>query len=437
MNRHKKTAIVDISLRIDNASKAPVRSFLQALQLTEAMRCLQLAGELGTRLENEIFQQIIDLLKRGGENLPEIAKADYLGQVEYISRGIYDLCSLKLNWDREEYISLILGKIFSYEKNDLRLYSGAVGVANNIYNTLIKEYDNKLRLCLKKMPFKDVTDEFPDRVEFPDMRCVDVFALAGELNQRHKPICVFFSGIDNANISALTKLIVFINLYILRFQIITMAIAKKLLDGYSVIENLEYKQIGELLLIWLRGHDIGHFCGEDNLGKIMTQQDREYLILHELKSDLISLYMLRFLRDDLLEGENLLKAYLVSLAEMLRYIRRGRFYNYPDSASAFLTYSYFKGHGSIVFNAKANKFKIDRKKLEGDIEEMTFTLLELFSEGDVSRARQFINQWGDLSELGQRKLPDELASLEADDIPYYIDFNFITKNEILIGSRES
>jgi hypothetical protein len=210
-----------------------------------------------------------------------------------------------------------------------------------------------------------------------------------------------------------------------------MAIAKQLLDGYSLIEGLEYKKIGELLLIWLRGHDIGHFCGEDNLGKVMTQHEREYLILHELKSDLISLNIMRYLTDSLLEGESLLKAYLVCIAEMLRYIRRGRFHNYPDSASAFLTYSYFKEHGSIVFNAKSNKFEIDTKKLETDIEEMTFTLLELFAAGDASRAGQFINRWGDLSALGQRKLPDELASLEADDIPYYIDINSDAKSGIL------
>jgi hypothetical protein len=430
MNTIRKTAVFDISLTIDEVSKAPVRYFLQVLCLTEAMHHLQLAGGLSTRLENEIFQQMMDLLRRGGENLSEVERADYLGRVENISRGIYDLCSLTLNKDGEEYINLILGKIFSYEESDLRLYSGALGVANNIYSDLIKEYDNNFRRCLNKSPFKNVNDEFPDKFEFPDMRCIDVFALAGELNQRHKPMCVFFSGGDNANTSALTKLIVFINLYILRFQCITMAIAKKLLDGYSVIEDLEYKQIGELLLIWLRGHDLGHFCGEDNLGKVMTQHNREYLILHELKSDLVSLNRMRYLTDSLLEGESLLKAYLISLAEMLRYIRRGRFYNYPDSASAFLTYRYFREHGAMVFNANTSKFEIDRKKLETDIEEMLFTLLKLFEEGHASRAREFIHQWGDLSAPGLRKLPDELASLEDDDIPYYIDINLAVESEI-------
>jgi hypothetical protein len=437
MDSYKKTVVVDISLRIDDLSKAPVRCFLQALSSTEAMHHLQLAEQLSTRLENEIFQQMIDLLRLAGQNLPELQKADYVGQVEQISQGIYDLCSLTLNRDGEGYINLILGKIFSYEKDGHRLYSGAAGVANNVYNDLIKEYDSKFRVCLNELPFMNVAEEFPDKLEFPDMKCIDIFALAGELNQKHKPICVFFSGADNADTSALTRLIVFINLYILRFQCITMPIAKRLLEGYSVIDGLEYKEIGELLLIWLRGHDIGHFCGEDNLGKVMSQHEREYLILHELKSDLISLYIMRHVADGVLGGESLLKAYFVALAEMLRYIRRGRFYNYPDSASAFLTYSYFKESGSMVFNARANKFEIDKKKLGTDVEEMTFTLMELFSSGDVSRARQFIHQRGDLSELGQRKLPDELAFLEAHDLSYYIDFNFIPRNEILIGSAKS
>ncbi len=430
MSTTKKTAVFDISFGIDRASKAAVRSFLQVLHLTDSMHSLQLAGGLSTRLENEMFQQIIDLLKREGERLPEIDRPDFLRQIENISRGIYDLSSITMYRDREEFIKLILGKIFSYEKNHLRLYSGALGVANNAYDELIREYDDRFNQALKKLQF-GFTEGLPDRNEFPDIRCIDVFALAGELNQSHKPICVFFSGGGNASTSALTKLIVFINLYILRFQSITMPIAQKLLDGYSVIEGLNYNQIGKLLLIWLRGHDLGHFCGEDNLSKVMAQHDREYLILHELKSDLISLYMMKHIADDALGGRILSKAYLAALAEMLRYIRRGGLYSYPDSGSAFLTYSYFRESGSMVFNARANKFEIDEKKLEADIQEMALTLLALFADGDVSRAKQFMHQWGNLEAVGQGRLPAELKSLEADDIPHYIDINFTESGENL------
>lgn len=426
MNQTKKTVVVDIRLKTDLGSwSGVVGPLIQALRLTEAMQRLQLAGELGPRLENEIFNQIISLLRSAAREMPDIEKQNYLRQVENISRGIYDLCSLTARGDGEEPINLIIGKIFSYEKKGHRLYAGAAGLSNNSYNGLIREYDNEFERCLRDSPFRSLMDRTPGSSEFPDMKCMDVFALAGELNQRHKPICVFFSGTAGVNTSALKKAIVFINLYIRRFQNITMAIAKRLLDGHSLIENLEYNDIGKLLLIWLRGHDLGHFCGEDNLEKVMNQHDSEYLVLHELKSDFISLYVMRYLSNSLLEGDGLLSAYLVSVAEMLRYIRRERFYNYPDSVSALLTYLYLSESGSIVFNAKAGKFEIDKEKLDKHIEEMTLTLLDLFSEGDAPGARQFLKRWGDPAEVREKKLRNELGPLEADDIPHFVDINFV------------
>jgi len=263
------------------------------------------------------------------------------------------------------------------------------------------------------------------------MRCIDAFALSGELNIRHKPICVFFSGNEYDSASALSRLTVFINLYIIRFQIISKQIAKEVISDYSIVETLDYKSIGKLLLIWLRGHDVGHFYGSDLLGEKMSEFDRTYLILHELKSDLISLHNLRYLRDDLLNGNQLNMAYIISIAEMFRYIRRGRFFHYPDSASAFLTYSLFRESGSIKFNSKTKRFNVDFKKLEDDVDDAIYNLLKIFADGNVKEAKKLVNRWGDIRELAEKPLPDELGLLEENDIPHYIDFNFITKEEIL------
>jgi hypothetical protein len=94
-------------------------------------------------------------------------------------------------------------------------------------------------------------------------------------------------------------------------------------SDYSAIENLDDNGIARLLLLWLRGHDTGHFYGVDSLSRRMPELDKIYLILHELKSDLVALYNLRYLADDLLKDDLFIKAYITSIAEMFRYIRRG------------------------------------------------------------------------------------------------------------------
>jgi len=181
------------------------------------------------------------------------------------------------------------------------------------------------------------------------------------------------------------------------------------------------------LILWLRGHDLGHFFGEDKLRGKLSEMDKNYLILHELKSDLISLYNMRFLREDLLKGGLMDKAYVISISEMLRYIRRGNFYLYPDSASAYLTYRYLRESGSLVLDSKIKGIKIDFMKLERDIEDFTMMLLKLFRDGDVTKSVEFVNRWGDIRELAIKKLPVELEFLEDRDIPYYLDFNFVLK----------
>jgi hypothetical protein len=263
------------------------------------------------------------------------------------------------------------------------------------------------------------------------MRCIDVFSLAGELNIRHKPICVFFSGGGSENLSTLSMMTVFINVYVRRFEFISKEIARNYIEGYSTMENLDYETIARLLLLWLRGHDIGHFYGVDLLEKRMPELDKTYLILHELKSDAVALYNLRHLADDLLKDDLLAKAYMVAMSEMFRYIRRGKFYKYADTASAFLEYMYFKESGSIEFDKEAKKFKINFNKLENDIENLNTNLIRIFAEGDIREATELVNRWGNIKELGQYGLSDELGVLEDADIPHYIDLNFVTRDGVL------
>lgn len=432
MNKYKQTGVADLSIDIVEGLKETLRSFLEALEYVEALYHLQNSNERSLSLENSIFQKIIGTLKRGGLYLSGEEKLDLENQTNLMSQGIYDLFPITLKHKGKDYMDLIIGKIFSLDKDNRRCYSGVVGLVNKSFDNLIELYDSKLDFFAGKLPLSAHNNNYSIKKSAPLMRCIDVFSLAGGLNTRHKPICVFFSSGSVGNISTLSKLTVFTNIYVHRFQLISKDIARRYMVDYPVIESLDCEDIAKLLLIWLRGHDLGHFYGKDCLGKSMPELDKDYLILHELKSDMVSLYNLRYLKDDLLKDGFLAKAYVVSIAEMFRYIRRGRFHNYPDTASAFLAYSYLKENSSITFNSKERRFKVDFDKLETDIENLTRELFKIFAEGNVSHARELVNRWGNIEELGQINLPGELKVLEDTIVPHFIDFNFITRDRILL-----
>ena len=426
----RRSAVFDVFVDFDEGLKETVRSFLHALEYVDALYHMQNAGE-NYLLESILWGRIIETLKKGALYLSGKERLDLEGKIDHLARGIYDLCPITLRHKGEDYIDLTIGKIFSPDKNNRRCYSGAIGVINKSFDSLIQTYDEKMDFFLEKLPIPKKYKESSIRSNAPIMRCIDVFSLAGELNIRHKPICVFFSGGGSENLSTLSMMTVFINVYVRRFELISKEIARNYIENYSTIENLDYEMIARFLLLWLRGHDIGHFYGVDSLEEKMSELDKTYLILHELKSDAVALYNLRYLADDLLKDDLLAKAYIVAISEMFRYIIRGKFYNYADTASAFLAYMYFKESGSVGFDKEAKRFKINFNKLENDIESLNTNLLKIFAEGDIREATELVNRWGNIKELGQYGLPDELRVLENTDIPHYIDLNFVTRDKIL------
>ncbi|MER3446337.1 MAG: hypothetical protein C4291_05570 [Candidatus Dadabacteria bacterium] len=427
----RRSAIFDVFVDFDRELRETIRSFLHALEYVDALYHIQCAGETSFVLENSLFGRIIETLKKGALYISDEERLDLERKIDHLARGIYDLCSITLRRKGEDYIDLTIGKIFSPDKNYRRYYSGVIGVINKSFDSLIRAYDEKMDFSLGSLPIPEEYKGSFIRGNVPVMRCIDVLSFAGELNIRHKPICVFFSGGGSENLSTLSMVTVFINVYVRRFELISREIARRYIENYSIIEDLDYKTTAGLLLLWLRGHDIGHFYGVDSLEKMMSELDRTYLILHELKSDMVALYNLRCLADDLLRGDMLAKAYMVSISEMFRYIRRDRFYNYADTASAFLAYMYFKESGSVEFDVRTKKFRINLSKLEEDIENLNTNLLRIFAEGDMRGATELVNRWGDIKELGQHSFPHELRVLEDADIPHYIDLNFTIKDRVL------
>jgi hypothetical protein len=430
MSDTSNTVTSEITVILPEDLNGAALSFGGALRIIDELNKKQLSRELTLSLEKSLWSELTEKLREGSTELPEEYRERYNAGVSGLGKGIFDLFPLTAgSAEKGKEIELVIGKVFSSEAEGESYYSGAAGVVNREYDALLSEYDGNLPLFTNSLLISRGYRGKVIQGDIPQIRCLDVYSLAGGLNVRHKPICVFFSGGTKENVSSLSRMTVFINLYTARFKEMTEKIALRYLAGAEALTELTPDETARLLLIWLRGHDVGHFIGADRLGRAMSEFDRDYMILHELKSDMISLYNMKHLSDGLLNGGLLHKAYLLSVAEMLRYIRRGGFVKHPDTGSAYLAYRHFRDRGAIRHDPWEGKFIVDMKMFESVVDEFAWDLVRLFADGNDTRARGFVNSWGWLgveeTDGLPRGCPEELRRMIADtDFPHYIEYSF-------------
>lgn len=432
MARTGNTVTADITVAPPQELSGAAHAFHDALFLIDDMHKKQLSRELTLSLEKTLWNEITEKLKAGSSGLSGEARERYDAGVSALGKGIFDLFPLTAGSVKTgKEIELVIGKVFSSEGDGESYYSGAAGLVNPGYDGLLSEYDGCLGLFTEALLTSRGYRGKVLQGEVPRIKCLDVFSLAGGLSVRHKSICVFFSGGTKENVSSLSRMTVFVNLYAARFKAMTEKIALRYLAGAEALAELTPSEAARLLLIWLRGHDVGHFIGADRLGRVMSEFDRDYMVLHELKSDMISLYNMKHLSDGILGGGLLHKAYLLTVAEMLRYMKRGGFYTHPDTGSAYLAYRHFRDRGAIRHDPWEGKFIVDVKALEAVVDEFAWDLVRLFADGNETRARGFVNSWGWLAVETKdglpRGCPEELRKMIADtEIPHDIEYNFVT-----------
>ncbi|MGH7884356.1 MAG: hypothetical protein ACRENO_01525 [Thermodesulfobacteriota bacterium] len=413
----KLTANFDINIDSAEIDKNLLNSFFNTLSCISTLFQIDKVEKYFPTSENYFLNKIVDILKDGTQNLDEKSKSDLDLQIQNLSKGIYDLTSILYRNLEDKTYELIFGKVFSPENNNKKMYGGVLGLLDPKLGKLVEKFDVLSEKIYESFKFKGNKSFSEIKSEF---RCMDVFSFAGELNRIDKPISVFYSGGNSENISSLSKVAVFSNVYFYRFKFISSELGKRFIVNFEMPEDETLKNI---LVCWLRGHDLGHGFGIDNLEKKMKSNKKEYYALHELKSDIASLYLLKRISKELFDVDIIKQIYFVFISEMFRYIRRENFYKLPDSASALLAYKYLIDSGAITFDKAVLKFNIDFRKFECFIETFYIQLIELFAEGDSEKAVDLINKFGEIKKLGQEKLPNELAFLEDNSIPHYLEFN--------------
>ena len=424
MNTDKLTSKIVFDYDLNGYNPKLINSVSEVLDYID--RLAEKGGQdpLILTVENEYYEKIILSLREGISELGDEEKKRLGSKLNEITGGFYDIDTINFSSPDS---SLIIGKIFSAQKSYQKRYGGAYGLFNREANEILGKYDAVAEEVYTILPYipDDKKENFNKNKS--EINCIDAIRFAGDFNLEYKPISLFYTGIKSHEVPVQSKVILFTNIYFKRHEFISEELGRKFIHDYYERENVDRSDINKTLVYWLRGHDLGHFIGSDNLGKnikdILGKNVRDnrrlYYILQELKSDVISLYIFKNRLNELIENFDIKIVYQVFLSELFRYMRRGSLLHYADGGSAYLAYKYFIKSEAITVDRKFMHY-IDYEKLSHDIDLLCEELLNIFDDGNQLIATEFVDKLVEFESLTSKELPEELEFLNDYSIPFNI-----------------
>ena len=389
MKYHTLNAVLDSSEYTHTIDVNLKKHLFKILHVVDSLYSLQKSDANLHGLENYLYKEIISLLKNCTEFLPAESSAKLKAQIKSIEKGIYDIEPIELVTSDKNSVYLMLGKIISSEDSK-KYYSAVVGIEDERFYRLIEDYKKEIQVNCGKLPLINKSEIDNIASLNNSFKCINAIKLSGYINKKHIPFSLFFSGAGRQDLSSLSNTVLFTNIYIQRFTIISESVGRQLIHPESVIEQSDSDFVGQILVLWLWGHDVGHFLTQDNLKFNISDKNKYmYEVVHELRSDIFSLYLLKQLCGGFLNIKRDL-VYQVFVMEMFRYIRRGDFNNQPDSVSAYLIYRYMQYKNVLTVELVSNSIVLNYAKFGKVIDELLIVALDLFKSGLFKNVESFL-----------------------------------------------
>lgn len=418
MKDQSLNAIIDSSIYTDSLDLNLKNKLYKILDIVNSLYALQMSDTHLQGTETYKYKEIIDLLKSSTEYLPNKGSAKLNAQIKNIENGIYDLAAVEIETSEIAPYYLIIGKIVS-QQDSQRYYSAVLSVEDSRFCGLIDDYKKEISLNYSRLSLVDMTEL--DHIEglSNSFKCMIALRLSGFINKKHIPFSLFYSGKDKEQLSSLSNTVLFTNIYAKRFEAISENLGKKVIAPNIYIELTDRKLVEKILVLWLWGHDMGHFLKTDNFKNKNSKENKyAYDVVHELRSDVFSLYILKQLCGHFFGIKKEL-VYQVFVMEMLRYMRRADFYNQPDSVSACLIYRYMLYNTALSLHPGSNNIVLNYEEFGKMIDELLMVTLDFFKLGSFKEVFKFLSMLnidGDFTNIEQNLELD----LSLSDIPEFI-----------------
>lgn len=224
----------------------------------------------------------------------------------------------------------------------------------------------------------------------PPFVVTDLIACGGEANTYPKQFAYFLPEDEGVKGATSMKSVVYANLYQTRFHQVSLPLAEETLVPFQLDGLTMYRSQRDLLL-WFRGHDIGHSfrLPETDYGRLQAVGLENMWMLQEAIADVMGYLMVangpwwHAFQLDRTECS------AVFLAELLRYIRRGPTW-FPDSGAGFIELSYLLSHGYVSLISEGEQLVWNPDQFYDGMLALAGELVNVVLRADVERATEFL-----------------------------------------------
>jgi hypothetical protein len=411
---------VDLDAQLPNDVEALLPQLRQLAALGDALRALQALD--GSFVHEEHARALADGSARLME---EIADSGAVSpeQVALLRRRATALAELRHDQEiahaeaaqtTPQNLTVIAGPMCTFRnKTRTPLHSVVVCTAHAQGDELIAGLDASSEAVLREANAHCGTEDVTVGGVFA-MQVTDLIAMGGESNAFPKHFAYFLPEDEGAGYGEVfNKTILFRNVYGLRYEHISKPLGEALLKGHKPAVGVDVRNV---LITWMRGHDIAHAVQTPRAGKVGPQDvgHEPWYSLQEAIADAFGSAM-AFTPTWLgLAGCSLDDMVAVYLAEALHYLRRGP-WNWGDAGAGCVELSFLADNGFVDVDAEGAITWETARVVDG-IHQMCATLeREVVSAEEAASVQGILDRygWREDSVLAPtlRKIRDELGGV--------------------------
>jgi len=293
----------------------------------------------------------------------------------------------------EQELVLLCGPLSTwYQKSTKMFHSFVAAVPDKNVNEKIAQADELFHQVLPYL--RDLLGNQEILVgDIPLFVSGDLIACGGEANRFPKHFSYFLPEDENVKWASTKKTVLFQNLYTHRFLHTTRPLFYRIARGFS-LEEIQENTLTTNLVMWLRGHDIGHSILLPSTDyKALRQIGRwNSMLVQEAIADVYGLMMKTSpYWKDISQTPDDTSASLYA-AELIRYVTRGVDVS-PDAGAAYLQLSFLAGEGYFTLDHDNIEIHGSADSLLVGIKELTKILTHLVLTPNVDALLEFLEKY--------------------------------------------
>lgn len=372
-----------------------MRFIFEVSRKADAIRDLQ-----DIELTVDVAKQIDNLKKMSAANLERIAsllsdeasaKAIKLRALALLDGNLKNYTDEILLQD-EAVISAVCGNLGTWHAKSMNLFHSAYfALVDNDADNLIKEADSfllKITHELRAFLGHDIEIQEP-----PLFKVANLIDCGGEANRYPKHFSHFLPEDEGIKYNKVKKTILFKNVYLELIRRISLPGAREHLVCTGYDAGFEHSMLSNHVLLWFRGHDIGHGVRLPNTDfKLLSRVGRWFSMeVQEVLADCFGFIfcMLPPWKDRF--SVDLSSLVFLFLSEMLRYLRRAG--DYPDAGAAYIELIFFYKNGVIDIDFKERKIFYSTEGIYNCMLDLAKSICDSILSGEPEKIDRFFYEY--------------------------------------------